>query len=557
MNYPPPKPLTFEEAQTGKEDGEWVEMRGFVRSVVSEGDWCWIFVTTPSGDFAGHLQNPVTFTANPGSLIRVHGVCETQAGTGDRAAAITLQIPFLHDITVEGDAPAELFDLPLRHAADLEEMSAGQDMLRVRVVGTVLFAIAGQRIYLDDAGKGLLLLSHENLRLVPGDRIEAVGILGREGARTILREAACRRLGSGPRPEPITLQEARPLVPAEDYRLVRLRGTLIELVRSAGHTRLTLHQGDTYFDVAFDHLAGAGDLDLPLGAGLEVDGHLPAGLRRLPPAPRLHAPVALPADIVVAPSPGSGRSSGRSVSRPSSEAPCCLASRGSARCAGGWPADRADPGQMEEHARLEAEVQRAARLEALGRLAGGIAHDYNNLLTVIMGNLSLMKLNPLVMGAEEEQVREIEKGTLRARELTRRLLTFSEGGEPMRTSVDLAALVREASARASDGKPGRCVCEIASDLRPAKVDPEQIGQALQILVRHALKAMPATGAVRITLTNADVERGSHTLSPGAYLKLTVADTGEASRRTSCSGSSSPSSPPRDPGTASSCPRPSR
>ncbi len=528
MNYPPPRPLTVEEAQTGNEDGGWVEMRGFVRSVVSEGDWRWIFVTTPSGDFAGHLQNPVTFTANPGSLIRVHGVCETQVDSGGRAAAITLLIPFLHDITVEEDAPADLFDLPLRHAADLEEMSAGQNMLRVRVIGTVLFAVAGQRIYLDDAGKGLLLLSRENLRLVPGDRIEAVGILGREGARTILREAACRRLGSGPRPEPVVLQEARPLVPADDYRLVRLRGTLIDRVRSAGHTRLTLHQGDAYFDVAFDHLAGAGDLDLPIGAGLEVTGiyqlvfddfHQPRGFSLLSRAP---------ADMAVTTRPRFWTVQ-RSLSVAAVLGGCVLlglAWIGALRRRVRQQTAQIRA-QMEQHARLEAEVQRAARLESLGRLAGGIAHDYNNLLTVIMGNLSLMKLNPQVMGSEEEQVREIEKGTLRARELTRRLLTFSEGGEPMRTPVDLAALVREAAIRASDGRSDKCACEIAADLRPAKVDPEQISQALQILVRNAVRAMPGPGTVRITLTNADVEKGSHMLAPGAYLKLTVADTGEA------------------------------
>jgi signal transduction histidine kinase/ActR/RegA family two-component response regulator len=528
MNYPPPKPLTFEEAQTGKEDGDWVEMRGFVRSVVSEGDLRWIFVTTPSGDFAGRLQNPVTFTANPGSLIRVHGVCETQVDAGPHPVAITLQVPFLHDITVEEDAPADLYDLPLRHAADLEEMSAGQDMIRVRVNGTVLFAVAGQRIYMDDAGKGLLLLSRENLRLVPGDRIEAVGILGREGARTILREASCRRLGSGPRPEPIALQEARPLVPADDYRLVRLRGTLIDLVRSAGHTRLTLHQGDAYFDVAFDHLAGAGDLDLPIGAGLEVTGiyqlvfddfHQPRGFTLLS---------RVPADMAVTTRPRFWTVQ-RSLSVAGVLGGCVLL--GLAWIGGLRRRVRQQTAQiraqMEQHARLEADVQRAARLESLGRLAGGIAHDYNNLLTVIMGNVSLMKLNPLVMASEEEQVREIEKGTQRARELTRRLLTFSEGGEPMRTSVDLAALVREAAVRACDGRPDRCVCEIAADPRPAKVDPEQIGQALQILVRNAVKAMPAPGAVRITLTDADVEKGSHTLSPGAYLKVTIADTGEA------------------------------
>jgi signal transduction histidine kinase/ActR/RegA family two-component response regulator len=528
MQYPPPRPLTLEEALTRQADGDWVEMRGFVRSTVSEGEWSWIFLTTPSGDFAGRLHNPITFTANPGSLIRVQGVCETQADATGAVTAVTLRVPFLHDMTVEEEAPADLYDLPLRRAADLGLLSVKQGMLRVRVIGTVLFAVAGQRIYLDDGGKGLLLLSQENLRLVPGDRIEAAGILGREGARTILRETACRRIGSGPPPQPIVLASAQPLVPEDDYRLVRLRGTLINIVRSAGHTRLTLYQEGNHFDVAFDHLAGADDLDLPVGAGLEVTGiyqlifddfHQPRSFSLLSRAPADMAVTTRPQFWTVKRSFGVAAALAGAVL-------LGLAWIGALRRRVRKQTAQIRA-QMEQHVRLEAEVQRAERLESLGRLAGGIAHDFNNLLTVIMGNVSLMKLNPLVMGSEEEQVREIEKGTLRARELTRRLLTFSEGGEPMRTSVDLAALVREAAARACDGRPERCACAVAADLRPAKVDPEQIGQALQILVRNALKAMPASGAVRITLTNADVERGAHALTPGAYLKVTIADTGEA------------------------------
>ena len=77
MSHPPAKPITLEQALTGKEEGEWVELRGFIQGTASEGDWRWIHVTTPAGNFTGLLQNPVNFVANPGSLIRVHGVCET------------------------------------------------------------------------------------------------------------------------------------------------------------------------------------------------------------------------------------------------------------------------------------------------------------------------------------------------------------------------------------------------------------------------------------------------------------------------------------------------
>jgi signal transduction histidine kinase/CheY-like chemotaxis protein len=526
MDYPPAKPITLDEAMTGAYDGEWVEMRGFVSSIISEGDWRWIFVTTPSGDFAGHLQNPVNFVANLGSRIRMHGVCEAQAGPNGRVSGITLRVPFLHDITIEEDAPADSYDLPLRRVADLEQISASQDMLRVRVTGTVQYAVPGQRVFLEEANKGLMLLSREALPLMPGDRIEAVGILGREGARTILREAVYRRTGTGPAPQPVALSDIRLLVPAADYRLVRLRAKLIDMFSSSGHTRLALQQGGTYFDASLDQPGDAPGLDLPVGAGLEMTGIYQLVFDDFRQARGFQLRLRTPEDVRVYLQPRFWTAR-RSLAVTAVLGGCVLLGLA-------WigalrrrvlKQTAQIRSQMEEQSRLQAEVHRAARLESLGRLAGGIAHDYNNLLTVIMGNLYLIKLNPAVMGAEAEQLAEIEKGAMRARDLTRKLLTFSEGGEPLRATVDLSGIVRQAAEEATAGTNVRCACEIAPDLRAARADPEQISQAVHILVKNAVRAAPG-GTVRITLANAQVRNGTHALAAGDYLKMTVLDTGQ-------------------------------
>jgi CheY-like chemotaxis protein len=181
---------------------------------------------------------------------------------------------------------------------------------------------------------------------------------------------------------------------------------------------------------------------------------------------------------------------------------------------------------MEQQARLEAEVQRATRLASLGGLAGGIAHDYNNLLTIIMGNLSFMKFNPLVMNTESERIRDIEQGAIRARDLTRQLLTFAEGGDPLRTPTDIFAVVRSAAERVVGGTNVRCVFEIAPDLKRAYVDQEQISQVVQNLVRNAVQAMPGGGTIRVVLSNVEVPDGSFAPARGSYVKLTVTDAGE-------------------------------
>jgi signal transduction histidine kinase/ActR/RegA family two-component response regulator len=528
MSHPPAKPITLDQAMTGREDGEWVELRGFVHDIVSQGDWRWIHVTTPSGDFTGHLQNPVNFVANPGSLIRIHGVCETNLDADGHISGITLRVPFLHDITIEEDAPADYYDLPRHSLADLERLSAGQTMMRVRVTGTVVHAVPGQNVYLQEGNKGMLLLTHETESLAPGDQLEAVGILGRDGARTVLRETVYRRTSGGATPEPFVLTNTQHLAPNADNRLVRLRGTLIDVLRRPAQLRLTLQQDNTLFEATLDHPpADAAEIDLPVGAGLEVmgiyrlvfdDSRQPHGFQLL---------LRTPGDVQIY-SPAKLWTVQRALAVAAILAGCMLLGIAWIRSLRQQVQrqTRQIRAQMEQQARLEAEVQRATRLASLGGLAGGIAHDYNNLLTIIMGNLSFMKFNPLVMNTESERIRDIEQGAIRARDLTRQLLTFAEGGDPLRTATDIFATVRGAAERVVGGTNVRCVFEIAPDLKRAHVDQEQIAQVVQNLVRNAVQAMPGGGTIRIVLSNVEVTGSSFAPPHGSYVKLTVTDAGE-------------------------------
>lgn len=84
---------------------------------------------------------------------------------------------------------------------------------------------------------------------------------------------------------------------------------------------------------------------------------------------------------------------------------------------------------------------KAGKIESLGLLAGGIAHDFNNLLTVILGNIALTKT--MISGDEIiDFLDEVEKASLHAKSLTNQLLTFSRGGEPVKSTVSIRELVR-------------------------------------------------------------------------------------------------------------------
>jgi PAS domain S-box-containing protein len=179
-----------------------------------------------------------------------------------------------------------------------------------------------------------------------------------------------------------------------------------------------------------------------------------------------------------------------------------------------------------ERERFDAEMLRASKLESVGLLAGGIAHDFNNLLAIVMGNLTLALLDEKTRSAGERWLREAERGTARARDLTQQLLTFAKGGEPVRSAVLLSDVVREAAEFALHGTAVRCEFEFAADGRPADADKSQIGQIVHNLVINAVQAMPHGGVIRLALQNETVASGARPpLAAGNYLRLEITDTG--------------------------------
>jgi PAS domain S-box-containing protein len=175
--------------------------------------------------------------------------------------------------------------------------------------------------------------------------------------------------------------------------------------------------------------------------------------------------------------------------------------------------------------RLVAEQLRASKLESVGFLAGGIAHDFNNLLAVIMGNLSLALLEKEVVERAGPWLQAAEQGAQRAKQLTQQLLTFAKGGAPVRTTVRLQEVVREAAEFATRGSAVRCEFDLAADLKYADADKGQIGLVVQNLVINALQAMPEGGTVLIALRNEQVAAGRLPVPAGPYLRLSITDAG--------------------------------
>ena len=181
---------------------------------------------------------------------------------------------------------------------------------------------------------------------------------------------------------------------------------------------------------------------------------------------------------------------------------------------------------MSDRKRLEAEILRSEKLRSVGVLAGGIAHDFNNILTAILGNISLLQATLAADEGAQEHLNEVEKASQRARELTRQLLTFSRGGEPVRKPFHPEPLIRESTTLALRGRSSACEFQIAPDLALVDGDEGQIGQVLRNLVINASQAMPSGGTVKVSAGTRMVRDGEvHTLVGGAYVTVAITDQG--------------------------------
>jgi two-component system cell cycle sensor histidine kinase/response regulator CckA len=180
-----------------------------------------------------------------------------------------------------------------------------------------------------------------------------------------------------------------------------------------------------------------------------------------------------------------------------------------------------------ERKRMEEERLTTSKLESLGTLAGGIAHDLNNILTVISGNIGLAQIE--VPGEAANALNFLSKAgsaAQHAAHLSRQLLTFSKGGTPLKRMAAISELLCQAAEFSLYGSNLRAALDIPAELWKAEVDSAQIKQVINALMMNAREAMPQGGIVRVSARNVEVEDELGSLLPaGCYLKVTVADGG--------------------------------
>lgn len=179
-----------------------------------------------------------------------------------------------------------------------------------------------------------------------------------------------------------------------------------------------------------------------------------------------------------------------------------------------------------EQKKIEEDLVKARNLESLGVLAGGIAHDLNNIHGAIMGNIELAKMDLDPSCSSVNSLNSALNSIENATKLVNQLLTFSLGGELKRKPQAVKPLVVYSCNLALQGSAVTCLYSLDEELYPADVDRVQIDEVLQNILQNAKEAMPHGGEITIAARNVSVDSDSALfLKKGNYVEIKIQDQG--------------------------------
>lgn len=176
--------------------------------------------------------------------------------------------------------------------------------------------------------------------------------------------------------------------------------------------------------------------------------------------------------------------------------------------------------------KMENELNKISRLNSLGTLASGLAHDFNNMLAIIIGNVTLAKKSIVPKDKLYKRLIEIEKASLEAKELTQQLLTFSRGGLSFKEKTNITELIWDVVHLALSGSEVLPEFSIPNQPFWLYADKGQIKQVINNLVINAVQAMPQGGVIKVSISEKEIaDNGIIPLKPGKYLLLKFQDEG--------------------------------
>jgi signal transduction histidine kinase/CheY-like chemotaxis protein len=536
-----PLPIQNPDTIAMSDENRWGRVAGTVRRVTSVSDLgVDVDISVGGRPFTIKLvgdENAANFGEWVDADVAAEGVLSPIYDRFRRLLGFTLISPARRFVQVTKAAPVDPFGGPSLPLASLQQFRQGSSTAhRVKVSGTVTSVWGDSNVTISDGRNGLELQAAESFQLRVGDEVEAIGFPSAGGAHLGLASVVARKTGQGRAEAPRDLDVEDVLVGADEARLVRLEGLLVNQESQLGDVVLMMTAGTSGFTASIEQPQPSPRLvSLRKGSTLRVTGVclMDWDRSRYPPEPRgIRLRLRSPDDIEVL-QQASWWTVERMVSILAGVAAVLILAlawvgllRNQVRRQTAQIAAQAEQSRL-----LEGQLARAQRLESVGRLAGGIAHDFNNMLTVINGYSNLLQSEAGLSASVRSGLSEIAKAGHRAAALTHQMLAFGRRQMLQPVVLDLNEVIceMEGMLRRLVGERTEFALKIEPHLGLVKADPGQIQQVLLNLVVNARDAMPEGGRLLITTANCEIAipfvENDEEVRPGSYVSVSVTDSG--------------------------------
>ena len=291
---PRPHRATLEQLNSGREDSQWVEIEGVVRSTGQENDQPTFTLAVAGGRLKARLpaetKEPIAQLDD--ARVSVQGAVGGIFNQNMQLLGAELLVPSLAFVHILEPPARDPFSLPVRPVRTVLGFTPqGFTGHRIKVQGKVTLYRPGHALFIEDGSGGLCVATAQATPLAPGDQVEVAGFPAAGGYTPTLEDAIFRKLKSGPEPKPVEISAAQALTGGFDAHLVRLKARLLQVTSHAEGPVLVFQSGTTVFDVQmrgtnsearFPHLEPESQVELTGICSVHVDDNrVPVSFRLL------------------------------------------------------------------------------------------------------------------------------------------------------------------------------------------------------------------------------------------------------------------------------------
>ncbi len=274
-SLPAPRIVSGPELASGAHDSNWVQVDGTVRSIAEEGGRYRLSVTSGGSIFVAFILDSGAAPKNlVGASARMTGVSSGIYNGKNEYLGVALMLPRVEFLRVLQPGPVDMFTIPVQSIHFLLRSGPGGAFSHPeRVQGIVSLVRPGKFLYIMDGNEGVKVQTLQNTEVKVGDIVDAVGFPALDEYSPMVEDASYRKVGTGPLPVPIVDTAPHLIEGWHDGDLVTTSAELVDIVKNRRGWRLTLREGNVYYEAELDHPDGRKEpADLHIGSQVRVTG---------------------------------------------------------------------------------------------------------------------------------------------------------------------------------------------------------------------------------------------------------------------------------------------